>query len=167
MKEVRLFDNRTGEIGVPETLLSFERNDNLLSFSFEAFDSSLNSYSNIHNDKLFNGDVVEVFLDFGDEFYYEFEVAPNGATFVAKILNRQIIFIDDSFFTASASINGNSYKVTMNIDVSKLKHNANIKFNAYRIETKGIKSDYILQALSPTLCDTFHMREKFIDLFLF
>ena len=52
----------------------------------------------------------------------------------------------------------------MIIDLSAFNHKGDIKFNAFRIETKGIKSDYILQALSPTLSNTFHVREKFIKL---
>ena len=51
----------------------------------------------------------------------------------------------------------------MIIDLGKFKQIKQIKFNAFRIETKGIKQDYILQALSPTLKDIFHVRDKFID----
>lgn len=164
MKTFQLFDNQTGVIGTPTTILSYERKGNLLSFSFEAYESSLNSFSNIDNNQLYKGDVVEIFLDLGDDFYYEFEVAPNGATFVAKILNRQITFIENNFFKSKTYIKGDMYQAYMMIDISKLKHNGKIKFNAFRIETKGIKSEYILQALSPTLCETFHVRDKFIDL---
>ena len=57
-------------------------------FEFSAYDSSLNSFSNIDNDELYNGDVVEVFLDLGDEVYYEFEVAPNGASFFLEYFWR-------------------------------------------------------------------------------
>ena len=70
----KLVDNLTGKNIKPDTFVSYEIKDGKLIFNFEAYDSSLNSYSNIDNDKLYNGDVVEVFLDVGDEFYYEFEV---------------------------------------------------------------------------------------------
>lgn len=164
MKTFKLLDNLTGKIGTPQTDFSYERKGNLLSFCFEAYESSLNSFSNIDNDQLYKGDVVEIFLDLGDDFYYEFEVAPNGATFVAKILNREITFTENNFFKSKTYIKGDMYQVYMMVDISKLKHNGKIRFNAFRIETKGIKSEYILQALSPTLCETFHVREKFIDL---
>lgn len=158
-----LFDNRTGKKAIPETLISYKKDDNKLLFEFIAKDSSLSSYSNKDNDEIYRGDVVEIFLDFGDEYYYEFEVAPNGTTFIAKIINGAPEFINNNFFKSAAIIDGNSYKVNMTIDLDKFKQINHIKFNAFRIETKGIKQDYILQALSPTLKDTFHVRDKFID----
>ena len=160
----QLLDNRSGEVIEPKTLFSYTVNNSLLCFYFEAFDSSLNSFSDIDNDKLYCGDVVEVFLDLGDDFYYEFEVAPNGTCFVAKIVDRTPVFIDRHFFKCSSVINGNIYKVKMEINLSKVTHKDVIKFNAFRIETKGIKRDLILQALNPTLSDTFHNKNKFINL---
>ena len=158
-----LFDNRTGKKAIPETLISYKKEDNKLLFEFIAKDSSLSSYSNKNNDEIYRGDVIEIFLYFGDEYYYEFEVAPNGTTFVAKIINGAPEFIDNNFFKSITTIEGDSYKVNMVIDLDKFKQIKHIKFNAFRIETKGIKQDYILQALSPTLKDTFHVRDKFID----
>ena len=158
-----LFDNRTGKKAIPETLISYKKEDNKLLFEFIAKDSSLSSYSNKDNDEIYRGDVVEIFLDFGDEYYYEFEVAPNGTTFIAKIINGIPLFIKNDFFKSKVIIDGQTYKVNMVIDLDKFKQIKHIKFNAFRIETKGIKQDYILQALSPTLKDTFHVRDKFID----
>ena len=160
----RLVDNRTGKDIKPETFVSYEVKDGNLIFDFIAHNSSLNSYSNIDNDKLYNGDVVEVFLDVGDEFYYEFEVAPNGATFVATILNREITFIPNSFFKEEVEVVGSDYKVKMIIDLTKLGKVKQVKFNAFRIETKGKRPNYILQALSPTLSETFHDKNAFIEL---
>ena len=159
----KLLDNRTGKEILPETLVAYKKDNNVLFFEFIAKDSSLNSYSNKDNDEIWRGDVVEVFLDLGDDFYYEFEVAPNGTTFVAKIVNGKPLFIKNDFFKSEAVINGNDYKVNMAIDLSKFDNPKFIKFNAFRIETKGIKQDYILQALSPTMSDTFHKRDKFIE----
>ena len=159
----KLLDNRTGKYIEPETLVSYKKVNNTLVFGFFAKDSSLSSYSNKNNDEIWRGDVVEVFLDFGDDFYYEFEVAPNGTTFIAKIVNGKPVFIKNDFFKSEATIEGNNYKVKMVIDLSKFHKVSSIKFNAFRIETKGIKQDYILQALSPTESDTFHVRDKFID----
>ena len=160
----RLLDNCSGNFIDPITNVSYEINGNILEFNFEAFDSALNSFSNEDNDAIYNGDVVEVFLDLGDEFYYEFEVAPNGTTFIAKILNGNIIFVENTFFESNVRIEGNNYFVKMKIDLSKLGESKNIKFNAFRIETKGIKPNYILQALCPTLSNSFHVRDKFINI---
>lgn len=160
----RLLDNRSGKEVEPKTLLSVNRINDTLIFEFSAYDSSLNSFSNIDNDELYNGDVVEVFLDLGDEFYYEFEVAPNGASFVAKIVNGTPVFINNDFFAPSSFIKDNSYFVTMKIDLSELGNNKKIRYNAFRIETKRIETNYILEALSSTLSNTFHVRDKFIEL---
>ena len=162
--EYRLFNNRTGKLEEPITNISFEMLGNFLVFNFEAFNSSLNSFSNKNNDEIYNGDVVEVFLDLGDDFYYEFEVAPNGTTFIAKIINKLPVFVENTFFESNVKVIDNNYFVEMRIDLSKLSQYKEIKFNAFRIETKGIKPNYILQALCPTLTDTFHVREKFIKI---
>ena len=164
MIKKQLLDNRTGKIIEPKTYVSYKKENNHLTFCFKAYDSSLNSYSTKDNDALYNGDVVEVFLDFGDEYYFEFEVAPSGATFVAKIDNMKPIFIDDSFFDSDVVVKNKDYYVKMVIDLSCFKNIKYIRFNAFRIETQGIKPEYILQALSPTLSNSFHVRDKFMEL---
>ena len=159
-----LRDNFTGEKGNPETTFDALRNGNELIFSFEAKDSSLTSYSDKDNDDLWRENVVEVFLDLGDDFYYEFEVAPNGKTFVATILNGEITFIKNDFFSSNVEIEGNTYKVTMKIDLSKFKNVQEVKYNAFRAEKKNVGKGQILEALNPTFCNTFHVREKFVIL---
>ena len=160
----KLLDNRTGQEGYPQTFFSYKISGHILIFEFHATESSLSSYSDVDNGELYNGDVVELFLDLGDDFYYEFEVAPNGKKFVAKSYNSKPVFIENDFFESSVNIKGSDYYVTMKIDLSKLNKTENIYFNAFRIETKGIKPEYILQALSPTLSNSFHIRDKFIKL---
>ena len=155
----KLLDNRTGKEGSPLTTLDIYQKDHYLVFVFDAYESSLNSYSKQDNDLLYKGDVVEVFLDSGDDFYYEFEVAPNGAKFSAKIKDGHAELIEPSFFEELSKINGSNYHVEMKFDLSKIKP---LRYNAFRIETKGVKQDYILEALSPTLSDTFHVKEKFL-----
>ena len=160
----QLFDNLTGTIAKPATYVSFEKDSNYLIFDFEAYDSSLNSYSDKDNDAIYKGDVVELFLDIGEESYYEFEVAPNGTTFVASIKDLKPTFIENNFFKNEVRIDGNNYFVKMIIDLSKFNVIKFIKFNAFRIETKKVRPEYILQALNPTLCGSFHKRDKFIEL---
>ena len=164
MKTILLLDNRTGRQIEPRTSFTYTKKNNHLFFQFIAYDSSLNSYSNNDNDELYKGDVVEIFLDLGDDFYYEFEVAPAGATFVAKIFNGKPQFINNNFFKSKTNIEANNYRVNIDIDLSSFKENSHIKFNAFRIETKGIRQNYILQALSPPLPDSFHVRNKFVEL---
>ena len=161
--EYILKDNRTGNASPLRTRFSIIRDNSRLKCSFEAYDSSLNSYSSVDNDDLYKGDAVEIFLDFGDEDrYLEIEVAPNGTKFVAFIINKEINFIDPNLVETRSVIKGNDYFVDIDVDLSKFKVNGPIKFNAYRIETKRIKRDYILLAVNPTLCGTFHVRNSFI-----
>ena len=159
-----LRENIKGAEPEVKTLVSCHKLGNVLFYKIKAFNSSLNSFSDRDNDALYRGDTVEVFLDLGDKgFYYEFEVAPNGAVFVAKKYSDHLEFIDKSFFRAESKIDGNDYEVYMEIDLSNFAPYQTIKHNVYRIETKGIKSDYILAALEPTLCNSFHVRSKFIE----
>ena len=160
----KLLDNRSGKKSSVLTDFFIHKNGNILSVHFDAYDSSLKSYSNKDNDELYKGDVVEIFLDIGEpDSYLEIEVAPNGAKFVANIINREIHFIDNNFVKVNSKIEGNNYFVDIEIDLSKYATQY-IKYNAFRIETKGIKQDYILLALNPTLSNTFHVKEKFITL---
>ena len=155
------FDAKTES---PKTKVEIKKENNNLVFLFEALDSCLYSYSNNNNDELWKGCVCEVFLDLGDDFYYEFEVAPNGAIFIAKIRNRKIEFFDCDFVTTKSEIVKNNYYVAIHIDLVKLGNPKQIKYNAFRVETKPNEKEQVLFALNPTLCETFHVREKFISL---
>lgn len=155
------FDN---SIAVPRTLFKIERDKHFIIFSFRATKSCLYSFSKENNDDLWKGCVCEVFLDLGDDFYYEFEVAPNGAIFIAKIKDGKITFFDCDFFSSNAKIKGSTYFINMKIDLSKLITSSTIKYNAFRVETKENEKEQKLSALNPTLCETFHVRDKFIKL---
>ena len=160
-----LRDNITGLQSSVKTEFSIEQKGKHLICLFKAYDSSLTSHGNKDNDELYRGDVVEVFLDIGEpNSYLEIEVAPNGKKFVANIINKEIHFIDNNFVKSKVEIQNNDYIVTIDIDLTKLNILKPIKYNAYRIETKGIKENYLLLAASPTMCDTFHVRDSFIDL---
>lgn len=162
MKMLR--ENIKGAEPEVKTWVNFHKMGDTLFYKIKAFNSSLNSFSDKDNDALYRGDTVEVFLDLGDkDFYYEFEVAPNGAVFVAKKFSNHLEFIDKSFFHAESKIDGNDYEVLMEIDLSNFAPYKTIRHNVFRIETKGIKSDYILAALEPTLCKSFHVRSKFVE----
>ena len=160
-----LRDNITGLQSSVKTEFSIEQKGKHLICLFKAYDSSLTSHGNKDNDELYRGDVVEVFLDIGEpNSYLEIEVAPNGKKFVANIINKEIHFIDNNFVKSKVEIQNNDYFVTIDIDLTKLNILKPIRYNAYRIETKGIKENYLLLAASPTMCDTFHVRDSFIDL---
>ena len=159
-----LSDNFDGQKANPQTLFDIERKRDKLLFHFIAQESCLYSFSKENNSDLWRGCVCEVFLDLGDDFYYEFEVAPNGATFIAKIKDRKITFFDCDFFVSEAKVEGNTYSVTMQIDLAKLSNPPFIRYNAFRVETRPNEKEQNLSALNPTLCETFHIRDKFIKL---
>lgn len=160
-----LRDNITGLQSPVKTEFSIVQKGKHLICLFKAYDSSLTSYSNKDNDELYKGDVVEVFLDIGEPHsYIEIEVAPNGKKFVAEIIKRKINFIESDFVSVNSQIEGNNYIVTIDVNLTDFRCKTPIKYNAYRIETKGIKRDYILCAANPTLCDSFHVRDKFIKI---
>lgn len=160
-----LLNNFNGNIAKPQTLVKVEKREHKLIFYFEAYNSSLYSYSKENNSELWRACVCEAFLDLGDDFYYEFEVAPNGANFVAKIKNREVEFFKQYFFNSTSKIIGDSYFVKMTIDLEKLGFcDKKIKYNCFRVEVKPNEKEQNLSALNPTLCETFHVKEKFIEL---
>ena len=148
------------------TYFSVTKKDDLFIFSFEAMKSSLFSAHNKYNDPIYEGCVVEVFIEYGKKnHYYEVEVAPNGTVFLADIENidgkTHIFCIDDCSVKSNVKIDVDCYNVTIQIPVEKIKTESP-KFNAFRIEVADGKQ--YLYALNPTMCDWFHRMEFFIDL---
>ena len=135
-------------------------------FDFVAFDSSLFSAGNNYNDDIFDGCVCEVFIFYGKEnHYYEIEVAPNGTIFLADIENinssTKINYINSCFIKAKAVINENNYLVNITFPKEKIYTKSPL-FNAFRIEMEN--QEQYLYALNPTLCNSFHQPEYFIEL---
>ena len=155
-----LLDNHTGIIAEPKTLFDIKIKDSIITAHFSALGSSLTSFSKLDNSDLWKDNVVEIFLDLGVEgFYYEFEIAPNGAKFVAKKYPNHLEYLPTDLIDTGVSIDGNTYSVELKMDLTKFPRYTYIRYNAFRIE-KGT----MLQALSPTYSDTFHVRDKFISL---
>ena len=160
-----LKNNFNGNVANPKTLVKIVNKKSKIVINYKAYNSCLFSYSSKNNSELWRGCVCEFFLDLGDDFYYEFEVAPNGATFVAKIKNRVVTFFEQDFFSGSARIEKDNYFVEMVIDLDKIGCNPKyIKYNCFRVEYKPNEKEQNLSALNPTLCETFHVRDKFLTL---
>lgn len=174
-----LKNSRTGE-DMPEklTTLDVTMTDTDLTFEFYCENSQFFSASDKYNGPLFDGDVCEAFIctDGSRKYYYEIEVAPNGALFLEKITNNlnpsypnDIIEepVEDCFLTSEVELlNGGKYKVRFSMSLEKIGYNPDkgILFNAYRIETDGGETDKYLLAVNPTLKDFFHCPECFIEL---
>lgn len=156
-----LKENFTGNSPKYKTIFRFHKGLKFYTFYFKAFDSQLFSYSDKYNDDLYNGDVCEVFIKYGfDNHYYEIEVAPNGAVFLADIENIDGKFsgtrLTENFIKSTAKCGQNSYIIKIKIPRSVIK-TKKVEFNAFRIETEGGIVNKNLFALHPTKCGTFHV----------
>ena len=80
---------------------------------------------------------------------------------IAQLLKQHI---ERRIIKAKATIVGDNYQVQLIVDLNKLERGNELKFNAFRVENKKGETVQQLQALNPTLCETFHVREKFIRL---
>ena len=165
---VELRDNVTGEKSPFKTILEYSRFGNNLFFKFSCERSKLFSAYSEHNEPIYRGDVCEVFICVGDDLseYYEIEVAPNGATFFAKIKNDngsiRASFLDKAF-TSKVTLTETGYDVEILVPLDAINVNGSkIRFNAYRIETEGGHENKNLLALSPTKKPFFHCPESFV-----
>ena len=171
-----LKNSRTGE-DIPqfETTVEIVMTDTELSFEFFCKNSKFFSASNEYNGPLFDGDVCEAFICTGGDIkrYFEIEVAPNNCVFLNKMLNlgpgkyeAEPVEEKDNFLKSEVEFMGNDYRLKFSMPLDKIGYDKNvgIKFNAFRIETEGGFTDRNLLALSPTMCDTFHVPSFFVEL---
>ena len=174
--EKKLKNSRTGE-EIPEfdTKVKITLTDTELSFEFDCKNSKLFSASDEYNGPIFDGDVCEAFICTGEDIteYYEIEVSHNNAQFVSFMKNlgpgkydAKYVSKEDNFLKSSVEAFGNDYKLKFSMPLDKIGYNKErgIMFNAFRIETEGGFTDRNLLALSPTMCDTFHVPNAFIKL---
>lgn len=164
--DMKLKENIKNGLVKYQTDFNMERKAEELIFKFHAYNSAFYSAGNKYNDAIYQGSVVEIFITYGKEnHYYEVEVAPNGTAFLADIKNIngkfETILIDDCFIKTETVISGNDYEVTIHFPLDKIKTESP-KFNAFRIELANNQQN--LYALNPTMCDSFHKMEAFIDL---
>jgi len=166
---MKLLNNNTGLKADYETELEVKEEGDNLVFSFASSHPSLSSYSNIYNDDIWSGDVVEIFISTNNhDKYLELEVAPNNTKFLALITNDgksfKGEFINDCFFESTSIVENDVWKVEIKLPKSKvyISENNEIKFNAFRIDTDGEEPNKHLFALSPTMLPSFHKLYAFI-----
>lgn len=166
---MKLKDNKTGQKALYDTDLNIEIKDgNTLIATFVCNHASNYSFSNKYNDDIYCGDVVELFLqtDRKDQ-YYEIEVAPNNAHFIAIITNDGKSFsgerLSDDFVESSSKFDGSIWRCVITIPLNKINYSKEkgIYFNAFRIDTDGGERDKHLFSLYPTLCGSFHKMDSF------
>ncbi len=155
------------------TKLDVTMNNTHITFEFECKNSQHFSAYSEYNAPIWEGDVCEAFIctNGKKDLYYEIEVAPNGTVFLKKMQYVGVgeIIENDigvNFVESKVEICGRDYKVKFSVPLDKIDYDENkgILFNAFRIETEGGIPEKNLLALNPTLCDTFHNNEFFIEL---
>ena len=162
--------NIDGSKAIYKTQLEIKKNKSSLSFTFLLEHCSFNSYSNRYNDKLYLGDVIELFITRKQKnHYYEIEVAPNGTLFFADIYNDDknlsITYLENNGINVNTSNLGDVFCIEVLLSISFFKDlDENTLFNAFRIETDNEKSEKHLFSLSPTYCNNFHKVKYFINL---
>ena len=169
-----LKNNRTGK-DIKEFLTEVEviKTEKELIFDFVCKNSKFFSACNEYNGPVFDGDVCEAFICTEEDYwYYEIEVAPNNCVFLNKIHNLGVgeyepYPIDENFVKSEVEfLSDTDYRVKFSVPLDKINYNPEkgIKYNLFRIETEGGFTDKNLLALNPTLCDTYHKFESFVEL---
>lgn len=169
----RLKENINGCYLPFDTTVTVKENDEAFVFSFFAENSRFYCPFSNYNEDHWMGDVCEIFIGSKStpERYYEIEVSPENAIFVAKVTNHGVgnfeleMVPENNLVKTKAWKEGDDYFVEIALIKSAFGVSAeDVEFNALRVETDGGVPNKYLFALSPTLCDTFHKREAFVPL---
>ncbi len=168
---------RDGSQGTYRTTVDISENNGIVTFKFDAVNTSFycphSGYNKIHSE----GDACEVLIGSDPErkTYYEIEISPKNDLMVAEMVNHgfdennepilDIHFVENCFVKSEVSINENGYTATVSFEKDKiLSGDGEIYFNAYRLETDGGEMDKHLFALIPTMLPKFHSPKHFVFL---
>ncbi len=173
-KRYVLRENITGkDIKDFVTILDVTLTDTHIEFEFDCKNSQFYSAYDKYNAPIWEGDVCEAFIctNGKKDLYYEIEIAPNNTVFLKRMKYLGVgeieeFDIEENFIDSKVELIGNDYKVKFSVPLDKIGYDENkgILFNAFRIETEGGIQEKNLFALNPTLCDTFHNNEFFVEL---
>lgn len=152
--------------------------------AFECTDDDIWSYSNKHDDELWNGDVGELFIkpSRGKRAYYEFVTAPNGAQYDGRYTSRGAGGFNrfkgwSSGAKIASKIDGTDgdgsdddrgYVIEMAIpleaiiDEPKPADGVTWTFGAFRYDyTKSYEAPLLLMSIPESLHDGFHYYEGY------
>ena len=169
-RKFTLKDNFTGEEAKKVTEVTFFSQDDRLKLLFICSDSDIISKGKSYNDRLYEGDVAELFLTLGERSrYLELEVNPDGAQYAGIVENDNgkisITYLPDSPFVSKTERTESGWTSEWEIDLKTLRalgyKEENAYFNLYRqdFEPDGKLNLY---ALCPTYKPTFHDINAFI-----
>lgn len=148
-----------------------------LYFVFKVIDDNINPVRTKYNSKIYNEEVVEVFVSGADiRKYLEFEVSPNNTRFCGKVRNslkgrRKLKLIGKCIFDSKVVTDKDGYFVIIKAAKKAIADKLNIKglescyFNIYRIDRPN-EAEWELSALSPTGKENFHCPKSFIRLII-
>ena len=168
---------RDGSLATYKTTVDISEKDGVLTFKFDADNTSFycphSGYNKIHSE----GDACEILIGSDPErrIYYEIEISPKNDLMVAEMINHgfdennepilDINFVDDCFVKGEVSRREKGYTAIVSFDKNKiLSGDGEVYFNAYRLETDGGEMDKHLFALIPTMLPKFHSPEHFVFL---
>ena len=166
----RLKDN-FGGMAKNETDYSLSFVNDLLNLSFLSYDKNIFSKGKSYNDRLYEGDTVEIFITLGRKNkYLELEVNPDGVQYAGIVENSDgqlnITYLPTSPFLSHVERNLNGWECCMTIPIANLQalgfQKDNAYFNLFRQDYNGDTLN--LYALNPTNKNTFHDSDSFVKL---
>ncbi|MDF2985677.1 MAG: hypothetical protein K0R50_1187 [Eubacterium sp.] len=178
--EVKLLDNITGHASKLDTYARLLWNNDYLYAGFQCRYETLCATMTEYNDKLYNEDVVELFIDDDRDSrtYIEIEVNPLNAvlhycihndlqgktlTFARteKVINSSVICDEENkTFSVELAIPLNEFSSTENMPP---QNKDRWHFNLYRID-RMLNGLVEYSALSPTYKANFHIPSAFVEL---
>lgn len=179
VEEMHLLDNVTGARPVQQTSVKMLWDDEFLFIAYKCVDDSINATLRGFNDKLYEEDVVEVFLDddCDGKTYIEIEVNPLNAVLHYSIINSLkgsfigYARLDNKIKSAVKRVDGKYTCYEMAIPFTEFLSAPNIPpkagdrwlMNIYRIDRGGDGRDEYT-AWSPTGKINYHLPESFGEL---
>ena len=154
-----------------KTIVYCSLEEDALKLLFISKDSAIISKGLSYNDKLYEGDTVELMITLGDRHrYLELEVNPDGVQYAAIVTKLEdgidIDYVANCPFSANTERVEGGWRSEWLIPFKNLVElgwdKEDCYFNLYRQDFQG--ENLNLYALSPTECATFHRPERFIKL---
>lgn len=170
--QVELSDFFSGKKAELQTLCDIKVNGNELTVEVYCKGSKFYCPFTENNQRLWEGDVVELFFGFEKEpkSYYEIEISPNKLIFFAKInyfTNKRVDYVNlQNFPYYSVKTEGENYCVTIKVNMSEYEEYIsfkNVYFNVFRIDGKNTDNPQ-RYALFPTYGNSFHDPSKMFNL---
>lgn len=170
-KTFKLKDNLSGaELG-DSFGFSVSDDGKTVCFDFSVCDSDIYCPFSKDNEKLYEADVVEIFIspDGNPEKYYELEVSPSGLRFLALIYNENGNCVThttmiEPFFDVTTELTAKGYDVRIFVKTRYLDgfDIAAARFNAYSIDYDAGGALKTYKSLNPTKAENFHLPEFFV-----